>query len=270
MRAPSGQLVKLGDVARIDVTQGYLSFRRVDGKRAVTVFADVDDDLATSVSVNLDLSARFADIEARFPEVDLIYGGEYQDSNEAMANTFAAFPVALGLIYMILAALFRSYLQPVIVLTAIPLGFAGIIFGVWVLGYSISFNLLYASVGLAGVVVNDSLVMVDFTNRARRNGMSIHEAIRQAGAQRLRPVFLTTVTTVAALMPMALGLGGESKTYGPFAASIAFGLLFAMFGTLFVVPLGYASLIAIQERAVGWFRRIVPEGDPDPASGRTP
>ncbi len=101
--------------------------------------------------------------------------------------------------------------------------------------------------------MNDALVMVDFINRARGDGMALSEAIRQAGAQRLRPVFLTTVTTVAALMPMALGLAGASKTYGPFAASVAFGLLFAMFGTLFVIPLSYSTMITAQAR---WTRLV--------------
>ena len=256
VRAPDGKLVKLGDVARIDVARGYLSFRRFDAKRAITVFADVDDDLATSVSVNRDLQAQFADLETRFPEVDLIFGGEFQESNESMANTAAVFPVALLLIYMILAALFRSYIQPVIVITSIPIGFAGIIFGVGLMGYDISFNLMYAMVGLAGVVVNDALVMVDFINRAIAGGLPRAEAIRQAGAQRLRPVFLTTITTVTALLPMAIGVAGGSKTYGPFAASIAFGLLFAMVGTLFVIPLSYAGLFDAEEGLRSWIARL--------------
>ncbi|MBW2268885.1 MAG: efflux RND transporter permease subunit [Deltaproteobacteria bacterium] len=249
VRGTNGQLVRLADVADLDITRGYLAYRRVDGKRAVTVFADVDDDLATSLSVNRDLQARFADIRQRFPQVNLIYGGEYQESNEAIANTVAAFPVALLLIYMILAALFRSYSQPFIVLTSVPLGFAGIVFGVGVFGYNVSFNLLYASVGLTGVVVNDALVLVDFINRGRRDGVPMLEAVAQAGAQRLRPVVLTTMTTVVALLPMALGIQGSSKSYGPFAASIAFGLLFAMIGTLFVIPLSYSVLAVAEERA---------------------
>ncbi len=249
VRASNGQLVRLSEVANLETSTGYLAYRRVDAKRAVTVFADVDDDLATSVSVGRNLEARFADIRARYPQVDLIYGGEYQETNEALANTLAAFPVALLLIYMLLATLFRSYSQPFIVLTSIPLGFAGIIFGVGALDYKISFSLLYASVGLAGVVVNDALVLVDFINRARRDGMPMLEAVAQAGAQRLRPVILTTMTTVAALLPMAFGLLGSSKSYGPFAAAIAFGLLFAMFGTLFVIPLSYATLSKGEERA---------------------
>jgi multidrug efflux pump subunit AcrB len=248
VRGSSGQLVRLADVATLDITRAYLAYRRVDAKRSVTVFADVDDDLATSVSAGRDLEARFADIRARFPQVDLIYGGEYQESNEAIANTLAAFPVALLAIYMLLATLFRSYLQPLIVISSIPIGFAGIVFGVGALDYKISFNLLYASVGLAGVVVNDALVLVDFVNRARRDGMPMLEAVAQSGAQRLRPVILTTMTTVVALLPMAFGIQGSSKSYGPFAAAIAFGLSFAMFGTLFVVPLCYAIMASTQDR----------------------
>ncbi|MGB0618462.1 MAG: efflux RND transporter permease subunit [Myxococcota bacterium] len=255
VRGSQGQLVRLADVARLEVTRGYLAYRRVDGKRAVTVFADVDDELATSISVNRDLEAQFADIRERYPAVDLIYGGEYQESNESMRETLAAFPVALLAIYMLLATLFRSYTQPLIVLTSVPLGFAGIIFGVLTLGYSVSFNLLYAAVGLSGVVVNDSLVLVDFINRARREGVPLLEAVAQAGAQRLRPVILTTMTTVVALLPMAFGLQGSSKSYGPFAAAIAFGLLFAMIGTLFVIPLSYATFASIEERAKGLFDR---------------
>lgn len=256
VRAPNGPLVRLADVSKVEVTRGYLAYRRIDGKRAVIVFADVDDDLATSVSVNRDLQARFSDIRVRYPEVDVLYGGEYQESNEAMANTLAAFPVALLLIYMILAALFRSYAQPLIVLTSIPLGFAGIVFGVGFMEYKVSFNLLYASVGLAGVVVNDAIVLIDFVNRARASGMSVVDAVRQAGGYRLRPVVLTTLTTVVALIPMAIGLQGSSKTYGPFAASIAFGLLFAMFGTLFVIPLAYATLTAAQDRFARLTERV--------------
>ncbi len=250
VRGSEGQLVRLADVAQLNVTRGYLAYRRHDGKRAVAVFADVDDDLATSISVNEDLEAQFADIRTRFPQVDLVYGGEYQESNESIENTLAAFPVALLLIYMLLATLFRSYTQPFIVLTAVPLGFAGIVFGVMVMGYSVSFNLLYAAVGLAGVVVNDALVLVDFINRARRQGVSTLDAVAQAGAQRLRPVILTTMTTVVALLPMALGLQGSSKSYGPFASAIAFGLLFAMIGTLFVIPLSYAIFTKAEERAL--------------------
>ncbi len=162
---------------------------------------------------------------------------------------------------MILAAQFRSYVQPIIVCSAIPIGLVGTIFGIWLMGYAVSFSILYAILGMCGVVVNDSLVMVDFINRARASGMPLIDAVRQSGARRLRPILLTTLTTVGALMPMALGLGGASKSYGPFAASVSFGLLFAMFGTLFIVPLSYTALAL---RLAAWRRwlegRHVPSG----------
>ena len=157
---------------------------------------------------------------------------------------------------MILAALFRNYLQPVIVLSAIPFGFMGIVLGISLFDYSLSFVLVYASIGLTGVIVNDSLVMVDFINRARREGMELLEAVRLSGARRFRPILLTTLTTVTALLPMAVGLQGSSKTYGPFAASISFGMIVAMVGTLFAVPVVYTVLVHGQASLTrGWERR---------------
>jgi HAE1 family hydrophobic/amphiphilic exporter-1 len=212
--------------------------------------SDISGLLQTEIreSVNRDLAVQFADIAERYPEVEVVYGGEFQAQSEAFADMQRLYPIALLLIYMILAAQFRSYSQPLIVLTAIPFGLIGVIGGVWILGYKVSFPMLYATIGMSGVVVNDSLVMVDFVNRARRDGMPLLEAVRRAGAVRLRPILLTTLTTVLALLPMALGLRGTSKTHGPFAVAIAFGLMAAMIGTLFAVPLAYTSLISMQQR----------------------
>jgi HAE1 family hydrophobic/amphiphilic exporter-1 len=262
VRTPGGYLMKLADVADVEFARGHQALSHYDGTRAVTVYADVDEDQATSVSANRALESHFADLGARYPEVEVVYGGEFQETARAFANLWAAFPVALLLIYMILAAQFRSYLQPLVVASAIPFGLMGVVAGVGIMGYTISFGLLYATIGLTGVVVNDSLVMVDFVNRARRDGMPLLEAVRQSGARRLRPILLTTLTTALALLPMALGLAGVSKSYGPFAAGLAgvsksygpfaaaltFGLIVAMLGTLFAVPLSYTSLIVLQER----------------------
>ena len=248
VRTPAGYLMKLADVADVEFARGYQALSHYDGTRAVTVYADVDEDQATSVSANRALESHFADLGTRYPEVEVIYGGEFQETAKAFANLRAAFPVALLLIYMILAAQFRSYMQPLVVAAAIPFGLMGVIAGVGIMGYTISFGLLYATIGLTGVVVNDSLVMVDFINRARGEGMPLLEAVRQSGARRLRPILLTTLTTALALMPMALGLAGVSKSYGPFASALTFGLMVAMLGTLFAVPLSYTSLIVLQER----------------------
>jgi HAE1 family hydrophobic/amphiphilic exporter-1 len=249
VRTPGGYLVKLREVAEVEISRGHRAYHRYDGKRTVTVSAQVDGEQATSISANQQLAAAFADLPSRYPQLEVTYGGEYAESGEAFADLRRACPVALVAIYMILAALFRSYLQPLVVVVAVPFAFVGIILGVAVFDYSVSFVLLYAAIGLTGVVVNDSLVMVDFINRARREGMDLLEAVRQSGARRFRPILLTTLTTVVALLPMAFGVGGASKTYGPFAASISFGLIVAMVGTLFAVPLAYTSLLALQERA---------------------
>ncbi len=268
LRTPRGYRVKLRDVADVEITRGFLSYKRYDERRTVTVFADVDRDVTTPSAANQSLAARFADLEARYPGVEVKYGGEFESQGEAFADLARAFPVAFVAIYMLLAALFRNYLQPLVVAAAIPFGLMGVVFGVGLLGYKVSFILMYATIGLTGVVVNDSLVMVDFINRARDAGVPLRDAVRQSGVIRFRPILLTTLTTVMALLPMALGFGGESKTYGPFAASISFGLIFAMIGTLFAVPLAYTSLIEGQERLGRAWPRLVALVTPRPASPR--
>jgi HAE1 family hydrophobic/amphiphilic exporter-1 len=252
VRAPAGYLIELGDVADVEITRGFQSLAHFDGKRTVTVYAEVDNEEATALGVNQALAARFADLSLRHPDVEVVYGGEFEVTKETFQDMRRVFPIALLLIYMILAALFRSYIQPLVVITAVPFGMIGVVVGVGAFGYDISIPILYAAIGLTGVVVNDSLVMTDFINRARASGMPLLEAVRQSGARRLRPILLTTLTTVMALLPMALGLAGGSKTAGPFAASIVFGLIFAMVGTLFMIPLAYTSLIVAQDRVRGW------------------
>ena len=251
----AGYMVKLRDVADVDIARGYRAFHRYGGKRTVSVLAQVDEVTETSQTANQKLRAEFADLEQRYPGVSVHYGGEFAESNEAFASVFAAFPIALVAIYMILAALFRSYLQPLVVVSAIPFGFVGVVLGVAVFDYSLSFMLVYATIGLTGVIVNDSLVMVDFINRARREGMETLEAVRLSGSRRFRPILLTTLTTVTALLPMAIGLQGSSKTYGPFAAAISFGLIVAMVGTLFAIPVVYTSLVNTQSGMGGLWRR---------------
>ena len=166
---------------------------------------------------------------------------------------------------MILASLFRSYVQPFVVLTSIPLGFAGIVFGVGVFGYTVSFNLFYASVGLAGVVVNDALVMVDFINKRRREGASVVDAARDGAVQRLRPIISTTLTTCFGLAPLALGLGGKDEILAPMAISIAGGLGISTSLILLVVPAVYVIIV---RDIAGRFRRHPPIVSAQTASWR--
>jgi HAE1 family hydrophobic/amphiphilic exporter-1 len=242
VRTPGGYLVKLGDVAKIEIERGYQKLYHYDAERAVVVYADVDDAQATSVSVNEEMRARFRDVSLHHPGVNLVFGGEFQVTDETFGQMGRAFVLALMAIYGILAAQFRSYLQPLIVMSVIGFSFIGVTLGIYVLDYALSMYVIYAMVGLAGIVVNDSLVLIDFVNRGRARGATPADAVVAATAKRFRPILLTTVTTIAGLLPMALGLTGKSVVFGPFAAAIVFGLALASLLTLFVVPSLYLGL----------------------------
>jgi HAE1 family hydrophobic/amphiphilic exporter-1 len=198
--------------------------------------------------VNAHLEARFADVPQRFAGVNLVFGGEAEQTRRTFDDARRALGVALLVIYAILATLFRSYLQPLVVMSVVAFAFIGVFLGLFVTGGSISMWVLYAGVGLAGIVVNDSLVLLDFVNREQERGTPIDEAVRIASFRRFRPILLTTLTTIAGLLPMALGLTGKSLVFGPFATAIVFGLLVASGLTLFVVPALYLTFEDVHAR----------------------
>jgi multidrug efflux pump subunit AcrB len=248
LRTPEQYLVKLGDVSTVAIRRGFQRLYHYDGQRALVVYADVDPDKTTSVLVNQRLAARFADIPSRFPGASLVLGGEYEETNRAFEDMGRAFVIALIAIYAILAAQFRSYLQPLIVMCVIVFAYVGVVIGMYVWDYALSMYVIYAVVGLAGVVVNDSLVLIDFVNRERERGTPSERAVLIAGQKRFRAVMLTTLTTVAGLLPMAMGISGVSVVFGPFAAAIVVGLSVASGLTLFVVPTLYLGIENLQAR----------------------
>lgn len=257
LRARDGYLVQLGDVADLTLERGYQRLYHFDARRAVIVYADVDGENASSLSVNQHLEQVFADIPSRYPGVNLVFGGEYQATDEAFGDMGRAFLLAMLAIFAILAAQFRSYAQPFIVMSVIGFSFIGVTIGLYLLslvwsGYALSMYVLYAIVGLAGIVVNDSLVLIDFINKARDGGMTARDAVMAGCAKRFRPIVLTTVTTVTGLAPMAIGLSGYSTVFSPFAASIVFGLAVASLLTLYVVPMLYLTVEDLQSRITGW------------------
>jgi HAE1 family hydrophobic/amphiphilic exporter-1 len=251
VRTPTGHTTKLGDVANIQVARGYQSLYHYDAQRALIVYAKVDGEQATSVSVNSELAARFADASNRWPGVSLIFGGEFQETERSMSELLGTLVFALIAIYAILAAQFRSYLQPLVVMSVIGFGYIGVVLGMFVLGYPLTMYVFYAMIGLAGIVVNDSLVLIDFVNQERTGGLEIGEAVGRACRLRFRPIVLTTLTTIAGLLPMALGIGGTHPVYGPFAAAIVFGLAVASGLTLFTVPALYLALDSFEGRVRG-------------------
>ncbi len=242
LASPDGRLPRLGQLATLTRTRGEARIRRVDGRLAVRLTAGIDEALTTPETERSALDAAAAELTRLHPGVDLFYGGQVADTEKSFSQLPAAVMLSLGLMYFVLALQFRSYVQPLIILSAVPLGLAGMILGLLLLDMDLSFIAAVGAVGLVGIVVNDSLVLIDFINRRRRAGDDPVTAVREASLTRLRPILITTISTVLGLLPLALGLAGEEPLLAPMAVSIAFGLSVATAGILVVVPVLYLIL----------------------------
>ena len=236
----TGVPVPLRDVAQLSVIQGYSTIHRYKGERAITITANVDEEIASGVSVNQRLRARFNKISPRYPGYALESGGEFAEFQQVFSDIPIFFAFGIMLVYFILGTQFRSFLQPLIILMTVPFAFIGAMVGLISSGNPLSVASTYGLVALAGIVVNDSIVLVEFINRQRTAGTGKWQAIINAGRTRLRPILLTSITTVCGLLPMALGVGGKSATWMPMASTIVWGLSVATLLTLFVIPAFYA------------------------------
>ena len=241
VRNAHGEAIPLGSVARLEARRSHAGIYRYDGRRAVLVTADVVQGVATAGSANEALQRRFdtAEFRAAYPDVSLRFGGEFEETRESFRSLGEAFYVAVLAIYMILAAQFRSYALPLVILLTVPFAFIGVVVGLVVTGNPFTVTAGVAMIGLAGIAVNDAIVLVEFINRRRAAGSGLFDAVREGCRVRARPILLTSVTTIAGLLPMALGLTGFSKMWSPFAATICFGILFSTLLTLLIVPAGY-------------------------------
>ena len=240
VRNRDGNLVPLESVASVKQKEGVYAITHLDGKRTVMVTGDVDDEQATSLSVNLGLKKAFQDIPVEYTGYTLKFGGEYEEQRETQQNLLFAFIVALLLIFIIFTAIFGSLVQPFIVMTAIPFGFLGVVIAFILHGRPLSFLALMGAVGLTGIVVNDSVVLVDCINRLRKSGKDRRESLIEGGKMRLRPVLMTTITTIGGLVSVAYGIGGGDPFLKPMGLSIIWGLFFSSGLTLVVIPCIYA------------------------------
>lgn len=232
----SGGLVALSSIASFTSKPGISSIRHYERKRAVTVSASVDEAVTTSVTVNQIMKKRYANWEASRPGYNLLFSGEFEKTEESLASLKMAFLLGALLIFIILAGQFNSLWQPLVVMSAIPLGFVGVLFAFWLHGEPKSFLAMLGAVGLAGVVINNAIVLVDFINNARAAGMDKIESIVEAGHLRLRPVLLTSVTTVLGLISLAYGLWGSDPFLQPMALVFVWGIAFATLLTLLIIP----------------------------------
>ena len=233
-------LIPLKNVATIETVPGTTTIHHLDGKRVVTASANVDTDKTTSLKVNGMLEKKFKDLQQRYLGYSVKYGGEQEETLDSLLSLLKAFFFAFLIIYLILASSFKSIVQPFIIMLAIPFGLIGVIIAFLVHGMPLSFMAILGIVGLNGIVVNDSIVLVDFINKLRRKGINRHESIIKAGQLRLRPVLLTTITTVGGLSTVAYGIGGKDPFLVPMALSICWGISFATALTLIVIPCIYS------------------------------
>jgi len=235
-----GNLIPLKKVASIEKVPGTTTIHHLDGKRVVTASSNLDTDKITSVKINKMLQEKFAGLKDKYFGYSIKYGGEQEESMKSLASLLKAFFYAFLVIYLILASFFRSLVQPFIVMLAIPFGIIGVVIAFIAHGVPMSFLAILGIIGLNGIVVNDSIVLVSFINKLRREGSSRYDSIIRAGQIRLRPVILTTVTTAGGLSTVAYGIGGKDPFLVPMALSICWGIIFATLLTLIVMPCVYS------------------------------
>ena len=267
IRTPAGTFVPLREVAVYKRGRAYTTIDRRNGRRVVEVSADVTP-RSKAGEILGDIKANaLPGLLAKYSGLSYSFEGHQADMSESMGSLYVTSALAMLAIYAMLAVPFRSYAQPLIVMTSIPFGVVGAFVGHLIMGYDLSVISMFGIVALAGVVVNDSLVLVDFANRRRReDGMSYHDSIVAAGVQRFRPVILTTLTTFGGLAPIIFETSRQARFLIPMALSLGFGIVFATLITLVIVPSLY-MVIEDVERLLG---KASPTPVPPAAPAGTP
>ena len=235
LKTNRGYFIRLKSIANIQQVPGYNSISRKNGKRLVRVTADVDEDITTSAIANKSLAEKLADFSYRYPDLKLYWAGQAEDTRESLQSLATAFAIAFLVIYMIIGAIFHSFIQPLVVVMIIPFAFIGVILGLIISNQPLGLMAMLGSVALTGIVVNDSIVMVDFINQRRKEGRNRWESILRAGRLRFRPIMLTSVTTIVGLLPLMFS-GGQTQILAPMALAISWGLAFGTVLTLLLIP----------------------------------
>ncbi|NCF24422.1 MAG: hypothetical protein GWP60_07770 [Gammaproteobacteria bacterium] len=240
IRTPAGDEVPFPAVADMSFGKGYSTITRLNRKRTVTVSADIDPEIIEPAKIIKSISEDYVpELLSRYPSVSYGLEGASREEAEFVGNLALASIAALCLIYALIAIPLRSYGQPLVIMSVIPFGAIGAILGHLIMGEAVSMFSLFGLVALAGVVVNDSLIMVSFVNNAREEGVPLNQAIIESGTKRFRAIVLTSVTTAAGLMPIMLEGSLQAQYVIPMAISLSFGIVFATVITLFLVPALY-------------------------------
>ncbi len=234
---PGGGTTTLGALVHADTRIGSGGIKHYNLKRAITIESDLDKERIDTVEANAQIAAQWDAIEARYPNTRIDFSGELDDINESLDAMKMLFLLGIGLIYLILAAQFRSYWQPLLILLTVPMAFTGVVFGLFITQNPLSLYTLYGVIALTGIAVNSAIVLIDAANSRLRDGMGLLHATLYAARRRVVPIIITTTTTIGGLFSLAVGLGGKSLIWGPMAASLVWGLLVATTLTLFTMPI---------------------------------
>ncbi|MEX1366803.1 MAG: efflux RND transporter permease subunit [Nannocystaceae bacterium] len=248
VRTPRGGQVPLHYVAEVDRGQAATAIYREDGQRTITVSAELAPGVESPREVLTDLQDKvFPRLQQEYPRLEIKLAGAQREQQESFAALGQSYLFAMFVIFALLAVPFRSYIQPIIIMAVIPFGFVGAVIGHVIMGYGLSIMSIFGLVALSGVVVNDSLVLIDATNRARREGRSALDAVLYGGTSRLRPILLTSLTTFFGLAPMMAETSVQARFLIPMAISLGFGVLLVTFIVLLVVPALYMVVEDLRE-----------------------
>jgi len=249
IRTPEGGEIPLEQAAYLSRDHSFTEIERRNGRRAVEVTADVNSRVITAGEVSRDLYRNYLpELMVQIPGLDYEAGGEQEERQEAMASLGNGFILAVIVMFSLLAVAFRSYIQPVIIMLAIPFGAIGAVGGHLLLGYNLSIMSLFGLVALSGVVVNDSLVLIAAINRYREQGKNTSEAVLAGCKRRLRPILLTSLTTFFGLAPIIFETSVQARFLIPMAISLGFGILFVTLIVLIIVPACYMMVEDIRVR----------------------
>ena len=253
IRAPGGAEIPLEEVAVASIGYGPSQINRQDGRRVITVTADVDPGVTTGQEVSANLAGSvLPGLQEVLPGMTFQFGGQQRQQSKAQGSLVIGFALALFFIYALLAIPFRSYLQPLVIMSTIPFAWIGAILGHLMLGISLGLLSIFGIVGLSGVIVNDALVMLDFANEERSKGYEWPEALVRAGQSRFRPILLTSLTTFLGVFPIIIEQSVQAQFLVPMAVSLGLGILFGTVVLMFMVP----ALAMLQVRGVAWIRSL--------------
>ena len=239
----AGETVRLSTLLKTEYGSGYQNIRHYNFKRAITINGDIDEARIDAVAANDLIREYWNSIRAQHPGIDLDFSGVLDDIEENLSGIGMLFAIGVGLIYLILGTQFKSYRQPLMILVSVPLAFIGVVFGLVVTNNPLSFTSMYGVVALSGISVNSAIVLISAANSRLQQGMSPLHATIYAGRRRVVPILITSTTTIAGLLSLAVGVGGKSLLWGPIAATIVSGLLFSTVLVLVVIPLIYYASV---------------------------